>query len=126
MLQAGLTTSPVMRKYNLNEAFYSGAHGHRYHLPAHVREHVDYITPGIRLFATRGGRTQGGGSDLEKRTFGVTSKKPGKQPPIMKPLPMALSSILAMAESAICDVAITPQCIASKLVHDHEVRIARY
>ena len=78
----------------------------RYHVPAHVRPHIDYITPGIKLFAAGKGRR--GSKGLEKRTI-------RNHPPLKAALPMPMSDIVASITSdaplAICDVAITPPCI---------------
>lgn len=83
----------------------------KYYVPEHVRKHVDYITPGIKLLTPSSSR----GEDpkhLEKRTFGVTGKKKHPiLPPLKKALPQSLQSILALGLSAICDVAIIPECI---------------
>ena len=89
---------------------------HRYHLPEHLGEHVDYITPGIKLFAP--GRPSKGleeHTDLEKRTFGVTS--PGHHlPPVLHELPGLLAELLALPLLSLCPQAITPGCIRGKQV----------
>ena len=86
----------------------------RYHVPAAIQKHVDYITPGIKLFASP--RKKDERKKIEKRTFDIT--KPGRptkpQPPLKFPLPMSvgqLTSAAASASLAICDVAITPACV---------------
>ena len=84
-----------------------------YSIPAHVREHVDYVTPGIKLHAM-GGKSRRSAepeTELQKRTFGVTDGSPVKFPPLKKPLPMSLSQLLSMDALSICNVAITPECI---------------
>ncbi|KAB8346134.1 hypothetical protein FH972_023180 [Carpinus fangiana] len=81
-----------------------------YHVPAHIQEHVDYITPGIKLFATKPKST--GRDGLQKRTFGVTGKAP-VLPPLMKPLPQPLASLKALSLDLICGVAIIPECISA-------------
>jgi tripeptidyl-peptidase-1 len=83
----------------------------RYHVPAHIQEHVDYITPGIKLFAPN---RKGGETDLDKRTFGITSGKgkDGYSPPLMKPLGLSIEALLALAELSVCDQYITPPCVA--------------
>ncbi|MCJ1282915.1 Tripeptidyl-peptidase sed1 [Xylographa opegraphella] len=84
----------------------------QYHVPAHVRKHVDYITPGIKLLAT--GTRGRGGKGIQKRTFGVTGQR-NKQPPLKAPLPMPMATIAGSLISglplSICDVAITPPCV---------------
>lgn len=83
-------------------------------MPEHLHEHIDYITPGIKLYSPA---RQGGAvvteSTLNKRTFGVTNGQPGKLPPLLKGLPMLLSELLGLAELKICQTAITPACIAT-------------
>ncbi|EHL01600.1 putative Tripeptidyl-peptidase sed1 [Glarea lozoyensis 74030] len=44
-----------------------------YHVPPHIQEHVDYISPGIKLHTP--GRGRAGSANLGKRIFGVTSAK---------------------------------------------------
>lgn len=83
----------------------------RYHVPAAVKGHVDYITPGIKLFAAPG-KTRAK-KDLEKRTFGITGDH-RKQPPIQAPLPMPFSQIASNANAgslADCSAVITPPCV---------------
>ena len=73
-----------------------------YNVPAHVKQHIDYITPGIKLLAA------GSTSDkreIEKRTFGINGIHRG---PLKAPLPMPLASLLALPLTSICDVAIIP------------------
>jgi tripeptidyl-peptidase-1 len=85
----------------------------RYHVPEHLSEHIDYITPGIKLFSpARSGHAVNDKNTIEKRTFGVTNGKATKQPPLLKALPMAISELLGLAELSICQIAITPSCIA--------------
>ncbi|TVY83605.1 Tripeptidyl-peptidase sed1 [Lachnellula suecica] len=78
-----------------------------YHVPALIQEHVDYITPGIKLLPPSRKRSED--STLEKRIFGVTSGQ--KQPPLLKSLGMTLEALLAIPELLICGTAITPACI---------------
>lgn len=84
----------------------------RYHVPSHIQEHVDYITPGIKLFAPA--RKDNEEMDLEKRIFGVTSQKgkAGLAPPLSMPLSITLQDILAFPEVSACDQYITPPCVA--------------
>ena len=78
-----------------------------YHLPGHVTQHVDYVTPGLKLLTPSRPR-----DGIEKRTFGVTGQKGKKpQPPLKKALPMALSELLALLLKTICQQSIIPECI---------------
>ena len=81
---------------------------HRYSLPNHVREHVDYITPGLKLLTPSGSRQD---PELHKRIFGVTTQGKHLLKPILKALPQTLASLLALPLSALCDVAAIPLCI---------------
>lgn len=80
---------------------------YRYYVPAHIAAHLDYITPGTKLFAPG---KQSGQQGIEKRSF--------KLPPLLKALPLALQTLLAIPESLLCDVAITPVCIKSNITSD--------
>ncbi|CAK4031335.1 alkaline serine protease [Lecanosticta acicola] len=86
-----------------------------YHVHEDVKDHVDYITPGIKLYATR--TTRPPPMEIEKRTFGIGSGvRP--QPPLLESLPLPIEQIVDTAENllgdlalGLCDVAITPNCI---------------
>lgn len=67
---------------------------------------MDYVTPGIKLYATRARKPEP--AEIEKRSFGFGKVKP--QPPLLKALPESITSIVE-AGLGICDAAITPQCI---------------
>ncbi|CZR58938.1 related to tripeptidyl-peptidase I [Phialocephala subalpina] len=70
-----------------------------YHVPKYIQEHLDYITPGIRLLAPNKRRS--------KRTFRA---KNGFAPLLSK----AMSGVLAQTsidDLSICDQLITPACI---------------
>jgi tripeptidyl-peptidase-1 len=84
----------------------------RYHVPAQIQEHVDYITPGIKLFWPN--QKDRGDMDIDKRTFGVTGQKgkAGLSPPLSKPLGLPLSELLSLVGLAGCGEAITPSCVA--------------
>jgi tripeptidyl-peptidase-1 len=59
----------------------------RYHLPSHIQEHVDYITPGIKVFApARKEKKRNPDSSLDKRIFGVTSGKGNIGVCILRPI----------------------------------------
>jgi hypothetical protein len=75
---------------------------HRYHVPSSVREHVDYITPGISLREVTSVRR----STKRKRFVdGI--------PPILEPILLPIEELLSEAPS-LCSQAITPQCIQRK------------
>jgi tripeptidyl-peptidase-1 len=73
----------------------------RYHVPTHVQEYVDYITPGIKLFSEK--RRPNRNPDLEKRGY--------KLPALLKSLGTTVEALLAIPELLACDIAITPACI---------------
>jgi tripeptidyl-peptidase-1 len=78
-------------------------------VPDNVREHIDYITPGIKSVAVADPHR----AHLGKRLFDWKHPKE----PLKKDLPVSLETILEWALSLLspaCDVAITPNCIKSK------------
>lgn len=92
-----------------------------YHVPAHIQEHVDYITPGLRLMA--GGKSSRA-PDLAKR--GALNIGPIKGPGITSPIAKILEvcsattgstgfladTILQKDQTAHCGKYATPACIA--------------
>jgi tripeptidyl-peptidase-1 len=79
----------------------------RYHVPEHIRHHIDYVTPGVKGLGVSQPRK------VEKRLFGL--KKP--TPPLLKALPMPIGDLLKYILDDvldICDATITPDCIKSK------------
>lgn len=85
----------------------------KYHVPAHIQEHVDYITPGIKLFVPN--QKESSEMDVDKRTFGVTSQKgkAGFSPPLSRPLDIPILDLLSLLGLSTCDEYITPQCVAT-------------
>lgn len=77
----------------------------RYHVPSSLREHVDYITPGITLREVTGVGNRSGGSIQKRFANGL--------PPILEPIAVPLEQLLGQLLD-FCDVAITPQCIRGK------------
>lgn len=74
----------------------------KYHVPKALREHIDFITPGVK-----GARLA---PRLDKR--GVeASRKHGHRRPKPKPVPDELSRFITAEDLSTCDVAITPACI---------------
>lgn len=83
----------------------------RYHVPKHVREHIDYITPGIKLLAP---------SDKETTNYGGLRKRgwpssPGGRPH-HGPWPKHYKPTYPMPHNpaqnlSTCDIAITPACV---------------
>ena len=66
-----------------------------------MREHIDYITPGIALREVTG--VQRSTDKLGKRSFNGL-------PPILEPILLPLEELLSGVGS-FCSLAITPQCI---------------
>ncbi|KAH6604060.1 protease s8 tripeptidyl peptidase [Trichoderma cornu-damae] len=77
---------------------------HEYHLPAHVSEHVDYITPGVK------------GTLMDLRRRDKTSPdagprhNPRRRQQHLKPFPQ-LPKDWAIQDLSTCDKLITPQCL---------------
>lgn len=80
-------------------------HGYRYYVPTSVRDHIDYIMPGIALREVTGRRES-------TQRFSKRSMK-GK-PPILEPIPLPFEELLSGVTSY-CSLAITPQCIQGRL-----------
>ncbi|KAK3647834.1 Tripeptidyl-peptidase sed1 [Elasticomyces elasticus] len=78
-----------------------------YHVPAHVQSHVDYITPGIKLYATRAKKADS--AELEKRGWRGPPHRP--HPP-KRPMPPGMPSPPSMGLQH-CDTVATPDCIAA-------------
>jgi tripeptidyl-peptidase-1 len=84
----------------------------RYHIPSKIQEHVDYITPGIRLHGGRWGgkkglRRRASDSSLTKRSI----SKPHTQP---RQFPMEMATFLdatRVSPLANCDIVVTPACL---------------
>lgn len=70
-----------------------------------MQEHIDYITPGIKLYANKAKKPQP--AEIEKRAAGG---RHWKLPPITSPIPGGLP-LLGLLDDLYCDVVITPECI---------------
>lgn len=85
-----------------------------YHIPANIREHIDYITPGIRL------RVDPGRAKKAKRAYqaeqlrkrGVSAMNTGAVP---LPITNARLPGLPQLNSSVCYKYVTNQCVRSKL-----------
>jgi len=89
----------------------------RYHVPARIQEHVDYITPGLKLLTPSKSRSKSDRNEIEKRIFGVTATNHPILPPMKKAIPDSLANLLKMDLTAVCNVAVLPFCIQSELWH---------
>jgi tripeptidyl-peptidase-1 len=82
-----------------------------YHIPAHIREHIDYITPGIRLRVDPGkakkAKREYQAEQLRKR--GVSAMNTGAVPISEARLPG-----LPQLNSSVCNKYVTNQCVRSK------------
>ncbi|KAJ5223919.1 hypothetical protein N7468_008461 [Penicillium chermesinum] len=72
-----------------------------YHVPHSVREHIDYITPGIALR---------GVNNVKKSVTNVDKRNLNGLPPILQPIAVSLENLLHGLLD-FCSLAITPQCI---------------
>ena len=90
---------------------------HRYHLPDRVREHVDYLSPGLRLMA--GGRAVATGAkanaenEIEKRGFRTKGQSKFSSPIFGKNLSGLAIPLASSSNLSACDTTITPPCIAA-------------
>lgn len=69
-----------------------------YHIPEHLQEHIDYITPGVKKSALTGGK-------LKKRGFGTPGRSTA---PKRAPAPYMPKN---ESQLSTCDDVITPACI---------------
>ncbi|KAF2767739.1 putative alkaline serine protease AorO, partial [Teratosphaeria nubilosa] len=88
-----------------------------YFLPEHLSEHVDYVTPGLKLLAggkaSSGRELNAGKRSIEERGFRTQGNTNFSSPIIKGPLPVSPSLLNATGfELAHCDEFITPPCIA--------------
>ena len=91
----------------------------RYHLPTHIKKHVDYITPGLRLLS---GSKRAQREGLTRRGFKTGAAQNFSSPLIKGPA----ASGLADAAAAGCDSQVIPSCIASKLDQSFSSRFFTY
>jgi tripeptidyl-peptidase-1 len=82
-----------------------------YHIPSHIREHIDYITPGIRLRVDPGKakqlRRKREAEKLRKR--GVSAMNTGAVP-----IPQARLPGLPQLNSSVCYKYVTNQCVRNQ------------
>lgn len=86
----------------------------RYHVPAHVQKHVDYVTPGLKLLTPSRPKSKAATGAIGKRTFGATNPNMPPLPPLLKALPDTLVNILKLPFDKVCNVAVLPFCIQSE------------
>ncbi|KAJ5569507.1 uncharacterized protein N7459_008937 [Penicillium hispanicum] len=88
--------------YSHSETGRSHVASREYHVPRSVREHIDYITPGVTLREV---------SNVGRSTHaGMQKRFSNGLPPILQPITMPLAELLGNLLQ-FCDVAVTPQCI---------------
>ncbi|KAJ5666609.1 hypothetical protein N7462_011018 [Penicillium macrosclerotiorum] len=74
-----------------------------YHVPRSVREHIDFITPGIALREVSGIGKRNSNDNIQKRHI-------NDKPILMGPLGQSLQDLLSNL-LGLCDLAVTPDCI---------------
>lgn len=89
----------------------------RYHVPAHIQKHIDYITPGIKLFTTGKSNPPAFRDDEQERSDSDLSKRDFKLPIFVKGLAARILTVLMTSPLSLelCDVAATPACIQSMI-----------
>jgi tripeptidyl-peptidase I len=75
----------------------------RYHIPRHLRDHIDYVTPGVRLLEV---------SAPAERKRDLS----GHRKPYAKPIPKHLANAESLKIARDCDQLITPACIRGKFL----------
>lgn len=79
-----------------------------YHVPKNIKEHIDYITPGIKLLAPVDNlRKKRQANTLSLNRRDESPKRPSMQYEPSWPAPQNASDL------STCDIAITPACIAA-------------
>jgi len=88
-----------------------------YHVPSHIKHHIDYVTPGLKLLAggkTTDGRTPIKKDDIEKRGFRTAGNQGFSGPSILGTVEKSLfGDATDKFLLTLCDTAVTPPCIAS-------------
>jgi tripeptidyl-peptidase-1 len=81
-----------------------------YHIPEHLKEHVDYVTPGLKLLA--GGKASSPAAK-EKRGFRTNGSGKFSGPVLGEAITEALTNLNSSQSSMLanCDQYITPPCI---------------
>lgn len=79
-----------------------------YHIPKHIRKHIDYITPGIKLLAPVKSWQSKRNSRMSKRERGELQKRIRHTT-----LQVSPDSHPNNTDLSTCDVAITPACVAA-------------
>ncbi|KAL1840747.1 hypothetical protein VTK73DRAFT_3682 [Phialemonium thermophilum] len=82
-----------------------------YHVPAVVQEHIDYITPGIRLRVDPGKAKQ-----LKRRREAEALRRRGFDNMNTGIIPMGEADVAGLPplNSSVCDTYVTPQCIRTQ------------
>ncbi len=91
-------------------------------MPKTIQEHIDYITPGLKLMkgskasAKRLEIARRGEEDVQKRGFRAASQGAFSPPVLGQPIPDEVLHTLATNPSSLanCDTTITPACIAGE------------
>lgn len=86
----------------------------RYHVPVEVKDHIDYITPGIKFFSDKIKLGQEFYTTLYRKINGTSIELNDNQTlPTTKEHRFSLRSDSASPEISSCEVAVTPDCIRS-------------
>lgn len=84
----------------------------QYHLPKHIQEHVDYITPGLKStmldLRSAGVKRRSGNQSTSKVRRGSKIRPQGQR---LKPAPHVVDVALLNSSLADCDKLITPICL---------------
>ena len=82
----------------------------RYHVPADVQEHIDYITPGLKMLAGKLSKRKQA-INLRKRGFRTKSNQGFSPPLFLKNI--TLPPVVSVSQQlTMCNTMITPACIA--------------
>jgi tripeptidyl-peptidase-1 len=90
----------------------------RYHVPEHLVDHIDYVTPGIKLAKLmKHTPTQSPANEVQKRAI-KQKREDFYLPPVPGPIPTQLSAqvsspdaVIDAKDFTICNIYIAPQCV---------------
>ena len=86
-----------------------------YFVPEHLSEHIDYVTPGLKLLAggkaSNGRHLNGRKRELEKRGFRTSSNQNFSTPVFGPEITVPLASLNGTNQLSMCDQYVTPECI---------------
>lgn len=84
-----------------------------YHVPAHIKEHIDYVTPGLKLLAGGTAKDLSKRADSKKEKRGFRTNGQSKFSPPIIGATLDRNALPSLTSLASCDQFITPNCISA-------------